>query len=241
MNVNLLAIKYFKLCEALRTSVNYKYYHSSDKLYKLGDQIIAGERQSNPLETIFERVRQQSYPDRPSRLDCIFLSTTNLLNHSGWARRGKYLYEVEPSGQIFLADAYVYGEAEHRYSQGNLDAVETLVDRYWRGIGSDLPRIRDPEILAVSPVYVKAGPLIHKSQIQRSHRVSILHDKLKKQRDKLQNLWYKYNDKHDVKNARKIEVLLGRINKALLKEDSGWAYEADIDNFVNYELLQLEK
>jgi len=92
---------------------------------------------SNPAgfvrEIVFEQIRLQYYPDRPSRFDCNFLcptleSAVCFLKESG--RRRDLLYEVELTDQNasrFETNWFLIKDP----SNLTLDGVEMLAHAYW--------------------------------------------------------------------------------------------------------------
>ena len=94
-------------------------------------------------EEIFEEVRRSKFPDRPSRLDCVFLCE-NLEGLSGGSfcnkDRGSWnpgeTYEVKLVGSynMFKTNSEYWTEAVLHFSDGiNKDMVERWAEAYWAG------------------------------------------------------------------------------------------------------------
>ena len=100
-------------------------------------------RRETPVEDVFEEVRKKSFPDRPSRLNCVFLCD-NLEGFSG----GSYCsdkkediygepietYEVELRGnyKILKTNSELFTKARELYEDGVSE--ETIIDvaeSYW--------------------------------------------------------------------------------------------------------------
>jgi len=86
-----------------------------------------------PLETTFERIRQQEFPDHPSRLECMFLCPTLesirfFLSQTG--RKWDLIYEVElvnTNANIFEADWTILD----RELLNTEERREEAARRYW--------------------------------------------------------------------------------------------------------------
>ena len=89
-------------------------------------------------EEIFEEVRREQFPDRPSRLDCVFLCE-NLEGMEGRsfcsypARNDGETYEVELRGNynIFKTDSEYWTEAVWRGEDE--ENVRRWAEEYWKG------------------------------------------------------------------------------------------------------------
>ena len=117
-------------------------------------------RQSGNVEEIFEAVRKEFYPERPSRYDCVFLCE-NLEGFSGRsfcrfpAKDDGETYEVKLQGdfKVFRANAEYFTEAVFRK-----DMAEEYAHEYWKGKESNITFL---EVL-VSPPQSAIITNIHK-------------------------------------------------------------------------------
>lgn len=97
----------------------------------------ATPRQQDRIEEIFEEVRKEKFPDRPSRLNCVYLCE----NLKGWegksfcsypARNNSETYEVELRGDynLFKTNAEYWTEAVMR---GDEESARSYAEAYWEG------------------------------------------------------------------------------------------------------------
>ena len=158
-NINQLLIRceQYKLL-AIAGSV---YYHETNTLYKPGDLVhpttrMDLSRSSNvrKVELAMEKVRQKYFPDRPSRIDCVFVSPS-ITDAVNWAHRlnRKYYYKVGCDGQIFLADGDVFSEAYSSAVDNDPKELLQWCIEYWKGGGGSLP-----EIIVQGKVTIIEGP-----------------------------------------------------------------------------------
>lgn len=128
----------------LNEEVNKTYYWQTNGPWK-GEEIILGSthvpkaipRQKGRLEEIFEEVRLEKYPSRPSRLNCVYLCE-NIKGFSGKsfcsypARYGGETYKVELRGDynLFRANAEYFTEATFASDEENIRA---WAEEYWKG------------------------------------------------------------------------------------------------------------
>ena len=112
----------------------------------------ATPRQRDRIEEIFEEVRKEKFPDRPSRLNCVYLCE----NLEGWegksfcsypARNDGETYEVELRGDynLFKTNAEYWTEAVMR---GDEESARSYAEAYWEG---DVEYVTFLEILATPP------------------------------------------------------------------------------------------
>tara|TARA_Y100000310_G_C20576670_1_gene760770 strand:- start:191 stop:694 length:504 start_codon:yes stop_codon:yes gene_type:complete len=105
------------------------------------------------IEDIFEAVRKEKFPDRPSRLDCVYLCE----NVKGWEGRsycrypasdGGETYEVELRGDynLFKANAEFWVAALERVD--NESETRSFAESYWKGAGKSVTFL---EILVSPP------------------------------------------------------------------------------------------
>ena len=101
-----------------------------------------------PVEDIFEKVRKEKYPDRPSRLDCVFLCD-NLEGFAGGSFCSNKkedifgepieTYEVELRGnyKILKTNSEFWTEAVIGYRRNEReDDAEGWAQSYWEGVDS---------------------------------------------------------------------------------------------------------
>tara|TARA_R110002110_G_scaffold166463_1_gene367042 strand:+ start:218 stop:970 length:753 start_codon:yes stop_codon:yes gene_type:complete len=107
-----------------------------------------------PIEEIFEEVRRAKFPDRPSRLNCVYLCD----NVKGWdgnsfcsypARGDGETYQVQLRGEynIFKTNSEYWTEASLAYQRyKDEDSVRRWANTYWKGDAD-----RGPLEILVSP------------------------------------------------------------------------------------------
>jgi hypothetical protein len=124
-------------------------YHRSSHDFKVGDTLTAqmdpktGQHwlASKETERTLERIRKESYPDLPSRLNCVYLS---FVPRSRFLNKGK-LYAVEPLGKTHCVNSQIIDElAETRYPS------YALMEEYWKGSDPYRSNINDLEVLVTS-------------------------------------------------------------------------------------------
>lgn len=134
-------------------------YHRSSKDFKPGDILTA---QTDPktgkhwllskkYEHELERVRVRSYPDRPSRINCIYASFNA---RSRFLGKGK-LYAIEPIGNTFVTDSKIIDQIGNDDS-GSYGASYSLYEEYWEGVEPGRRNINDVEILMDSAKVIEA-------------------------------------------------------------------------------------
>ena len=97
----------------------------------------ATPRQQDRTEEIFEEVRKEKFPDRPSRLNCVYLCE-NLKGYEGKsfcsypAREDGETYEVELRGDynLFKTNSEYWTEAVMR---GDEESARSYAEAYWKG------------------------------------------------------------------------------------------------------------
>lgn len=97
---------------------------------------IAKPRQT-PAEALFESVRRKEFPQRPSRLKCVFVCPDlkwfcGLGNHDWDTEEPEYIFEVKVTGKTFKADAELFTSARDETP----DYAESIVRSYWKGEGN---------------------------------------------------------------------------------------------------------
>ena len=114
---------------------------------------IAKPRQT-PVEALFESVRRKEFPQRPSRLNCVFVCPDlkgfcRLGNHDWDTGEPEYIFEVKVTGKTFTANAETFTSARDEISRDPA-YTERIVRSYWEGVGK--PYL--PEILVDGTVTV---------------------------------------------------------------------------------------
>lgn len=101
-------------CEQFRSlaSGNGIYYHLTNTVYNVGDQVHPTYRTTNnKTEEFLEKIRLDKYPGKPSRIGCIFVS--DAAGILAWkSLRRKYIYQVNCSGNIFTTDGEYFTEID---------------------------------------------------------------------------------------------------------------------------------
>lgn len=141
------------------------YYWQTTGAWSGNDKIRQGSShvpRSNPrsqgdgrVEEIFEEVRKEQFPERPSRLDCVYLCE-NLDGPAGEsfcsypARAGGETYEIRLEGNynLFKTNSEYWTEAVTSFSRGHEDNVRGFAEAYWEG---DDPYMTFSEILVSPP------------------------------------------------------------------------------------------
>jgi len=122
------------------------YYWQTNGIWKGGLDVPVPQAipRDSVVEGVFEEVRRTKFPDRPSRLNCVFLCD----NLGGWAgksfcrdeKENVYgdpieTYEVILQGdyKIFKTDAEYWTEAITRYKRGeiNEEGLKSWAAAYW--------------------------------------------------------------------------------------------------------------
>ena len=128
------------------------------------------EQADGLIEEIFEEVRKESFPDRPSRLNCVYLCD-NLEGFSGgsfcsYSEHGDgETYEVELHGdyKIFKTNSEYWTEAVMGYfNYKNEDDVKRWAKTYWEG--DDNPTfgeilVSPPEAAIIVEKYLSETPI----------------------------------------------------------------------------------
>jgi len=150
--------------EYLEEEISKIYYWQTRGPWKSESQIEFGvthvpkatPRQRDRTEEIFEEVRKEKFPDRPSRLNCVYLCE----NLKGWegksfcsypARNNSETYEVELRGDynLFKTNAEYWTEAVMR---GDEESARSYAEAYWEGAGeyvTSLEILVDPPEAAI--------------------------------------------------------------------------------------------
>ena len=115
-----------------------------DKAVEFGvTHVPQASQRDTPVEKIFEKVREESFPDRPSRLSCVYLCD-NLGGFSG----GSYcsdkkedifgepveIYKVELRGnyQILKTNSELFTKARELYDDGaSEERIAGVAESYW--------------------------------------------------------------------------------------------------------------
>lgn len=80
------------------------------------------------LESIFEQVRKEKYPNRPSRIGARFVCPA-LEGFCSWSP----VYKVLVEGKTFIADAEMYTMAIELLEKGApKERIRSLADQYWK-------------------------------------------------------------------------------------------------------------
>ncbi|MDA3855506.1 MAG: DUF2441 domain-containing protein [Candidatus Woesearchaeota archaeon] len=123
-----------------------KYYHSSDINFDSGDLLKANrleELSKRPKwlrvqEELFENVRKAEFPQRPSRLNSVYLATS-----LEFTTGRKNIYLVKCEGKIFLTDQNIFSAASN-YAKSKKEEID-YARAYWGE--NPVNRLERPEIL----------------------------------------------------------------------------------------------
>lgn len=153
-------------------SENVTLYHRSHYPMKVGD-VIKSKRDEDgkhwlediPSEIGMEYYRKKNFPDKPSRLSCVYSS---VIPRSRFVDKG-ILYVVKPRGKIHVADSTIIDLFHESFDRQNSDyeRMRRMVkdqpeqlewhidhfaaDRYWKGGGRKAKK-EDVEVLSDSAV-----------------------------------------------------------------------------------------
>jgi len=135
-----------RIVSAYLKKANGKYYWSprDQGLVKPGFRVPPARLPLHPtrpehkrVEAIFEKVRREQFPNRPSRIGAKFVCPSL----KGWCKpkvvgtgSGSGIYEVSVSGKVFETDSEYYTEAA--FAAGSRADDETLsswAESYWEG------------------------------------------------------------------------------------------------------------
>lgn len=190
------------LSEGLITelSENSTLYHRSLKKMKVGDIIKPKTDKSGkhwlagiPFELVLEEFRKNNFPDKPSRLSCVYSSA---VPRSRFSEKG-YLYVIKPIGKMFMTDSTLIDTMADRFSRDvsdewinhglkmndvknspstymrYLDGVDA--DRYWKGrMYNDVrSKINDIEILSESARIIE---VVSEDKLVIGDKVRVLED-----------------------------------------------------------------
>ena len=137
--------------EYLNESPDKTYYWQTRGPWKSESQIEFGvthvpkarPRPQTRIEEIFEEVRKNQFPSRPSRLDCVYLCE----NLEGWEGKSFCSYPAPGDGEtyeislrgsynLFEANSEFWTEAVVAYNRNKReDDVESWAKSYWKGGG----------------------------------------------------------------------------------------------------------
>ena len=97
-------------------------------------------------EQLFEDVRKRYYASKPSREGAKYVCPypDGFCDPQGSFHRGGYVYEVDVSGKMHLADGNVFSEAAFAGMREDWNKVEMLAHDYWRGrmmSGDSMPEV----------------------------------------------------------------------------------------------------
>ncbi len=164
----------------LEVSNDTSLYHRSPIKLKVGDKIVKPKTKdgknwmaSKPFELAMEAERKQYFPDKPSRMDCVYSS---LVPRSRFIDKG-YLYRIKPTGRIHITDStwldksadeferrtsHYYGEDYQRFLKGIAEQPEAYTHYlppaatyYWEGATPTRENIKDIEVLSDGAVVVE--------------------------------------------------------------------------------------
>ena len=130
---------------------NTKYFWQTNGPWKSESQIEFGvthvpkakPRMRDGVEEIFEEVRKEKFPDRPSRFNCVYLCE-NLDGFSGrsFCRSGNptggvtYIVELRGDYNIFKTNAEIWSEAVFSMERsGDINIIKGYAESYWNPTG----------------------------------------------------------------------------------------------------------
>jgi len=114
------------LLDALNRTITF--YHASDRELAPGTQIRpqAGGHAKQDIEDAFEKVRRESFPDRPPRIGSVFACPERKGFCDGKWRKHVYEIEIQGAEKIFWANAEMWTEASWKP-----EYAESYADSYW--------------------------------------------------------------------------------------------------------------
>lgn len=110
-----------------------KYYHASQFLFNLGDKLRPTDSslggRNNEVEKIFEDIRKEEFPGKPSRLNCVFVDDNpRALEGTG------IVYAVEAKGKMLKTDQEYFTNASVSYkANSSIQIVKNFARLYWEG------------------------------------------------------------------------------------------------------------
>lgn len=153
----------FVLTELYTPQKTAKFYHRSFADLDVGDVLTSttdpktGKHwlADKSFEQALEEKRKESYPDRPSRLDCVYAS---LVPHSRFLGKGR-LFVVEPVDCVpFVSDSLIidklgeqyreeYNDYTGKYEQPYVSKDDTWIKWYWEGVDPKKSNLPNMEVL----------------------------------------------------------------------------------------------
>jgi hypothetical protein len=123
--------------------VKSRFYHGSPFPLNVGDKILPSKPRMDKkgkvseVEEIFEKVRRERFPDRPSRFGAMYVDTDPLnLGYYG------IIYAVEVKGKYFATDQEIFTEACEDFGRGYKSRVYEWAEAYWSGRqGASIPEV----------------------------------------------------------------------------------------------------
>lgn len=120
-------------------------YHRSNDIFKEGDILNPKKKfgddhhqKNNKLQQYLENYRKENFPDKPSRLNCVFCS---VIPNSAFMNRG-YLYEVTPIGKTHITLAFfinkintLFSEEKYFQTRDDMVSISDYIDRYGKEDG----------------------------------------------------------------------------------------------------------
>jgi len=111
--------EYLKLVLEYKPHSNNTFYHRSYKKFKVGDILSAQKEEKTGqhwladknTEKALEQYRLENCPNKPSRFNCVYAS---FIPRSRFVNKG-FLYEIEPIGNMHVADANIIDLLGNRY------------------------------------------------------------------------------------------------------------------------------
>jgi len=125
----------YRLDEKLENVSNKRFFwvpKLGGKDFKPGDIVpkFTGIMESFDVEEVFEEIREDEFPDRPSRLNNNFVYPTI---EGALADFEDRFYEVEATGKVFYTDLTLWSEGEDIYYGHDEEATSNVIREYWKG------------------------------------------------------------------------------------------------------------
>ncbi len=104
---------------------------------------------SNPYkEQIYEKVRQDNFPDKPSRLECLFLCET-IEESKLFKERNNRIFDLIYKVRLNDESKATFRADWEKVKFVDIDSIESIAHEYWSGVN-----ISRPEILTLSSVEI---------------------------------------------------------------------------------------
>ena len=112
--------------------VSAQYYYGTNFIFNVGDTVRQSLARTEggkivEIEKIFEEIRKQEFPNRPSRMSAVYVDT-----HPWTGEEYGLVYAVKVEGIVFRTDQGTFTEAGERwFFKKNKEEIKELARSYW--------------------------------------------------------------------------------------------------------------